>query len=416
MEEADPMEQNSPGDETNDEKPLGVSDDNKTNGEIRETVAMDSAEPEAPLPLEEDENGETLNMESETDRVVLEGEDGICTENTNQSNNGESNSVPDKMTMEGQLESSEEAKYTLPDVQGTDDSESNICEHANLGEKVISNENSEKEETEHVETNHTNNNNMNCNGINDDVSVGSDEGSKDQSKISDPGSDPSLSSDTRRKGLLQSDPVFSERISSDGGSVEIAEEAEEEDCSASDQVNADDRILPPLDGGDKSENNIQHSKEVTASSSVTIETRDTLETSPAVESSILIPHSDDCQSTPPQTNKEPALHLPGLAPNELEARSDPSSSLGVTKSDSETAVDVEDDLLSELAAELDEVVPEKTVGAVAVHTDLPSSETRSIAEVNGEGRFKGGDDIIKMRRLVEEWKKKYCHAEAELQR
>ncbi|XP_063963372.1 coiled-coil domain-containing protein 186-like isoform X2 [Lytechinus pictus] len=406
IEESPPEPFHTPSDQTNNDNPLGSLDNNDImNGEDSE--AGSSAGPEVPPLVSAGDREETPNLENESDTVILKGEGGIG--NTNQSNNGESILVTDKMA--DHLETSRDAETISTDVPcpeisvGETDlhkgnSESNICENDRLGGDETSIQYSESNGTGHVNTN--------CNGIMDGVA--SDEGMNEPTKTSDLESEQNVN--PQPKSLLQSSSVFNERISSDGGSVEIAEEAEEI-CSVNDKDNIGD-MISPLDDGNNLENNIQHSKEVSASSSLTIETNDTLESLPAVESSTLVSHSKDCQSTPMQTNEEPALNRPSFDHKGDKAKSDLSNGSELTQSNVKTAADVEDDLLSELAAELDEVVPEQKVCDVAVSEDLPSSEMESSTQGDGDS-FDVGDDVMKMRRLVGEWKKKYCHAEAKLQ-
>ncbi|XP_041476829.1 coiled-coil domain-containing protein 186-like isoform X2 [Lytechinus variegatus] len=413
IEKSPPEPFHTPSDETNNDNPLGSLDNNDIMN-CENSEAGSSAGPEVPPLVFAGDRGETPNLENESDTVILEGEGGIG--NTNQSNNGESILVPDKMA--DRLETSRDAETISTDVScpeisvGETDlhrgnSESNICENDRLGGDETSIQYSESDGTDHEETNHTDNNNTNCNGIMDGVA--SVEGRNEPTKTSDLESEQNVN--PQPKSLLQSSSVFNERISSDGGSVEIAEEAEEE-CSVNDNIG--DRISPPLDDGNNSENNIQHSKEVSTSSSLTVETKDTLESLPAVESSVLVSHPNDSQSTLIPTNEEPALNRPSFDSNGDNAKSVLPNGSELTQSNVKTAADVEDDLLSELAAELDEVVPEQKVCDVAVSEDLPSSEMESSTQGDGDS-FDVGDDIMKMRRLVGEWKKKYCHAEAKLQ-
>ena len=194
--------------------------------------------------------------------------------------------------------------------------------------------------------------------------------------------------------------VFSERISSDGSSVEIAEEAEE--CKASD-ADSNAKSLDSCREGDE-HLSIQHSRDVLTSSPVAMGTGDAADVQTSSSSS-------------PNTNCQNSLMN---ATEEITHRDVPSASAdpgAVTNSDRSEIVNAGgnmnkradesyDRLMSELAAELEE--------PVSPRSDLPEGAINS--SHSQEESKKAAEEKSKLAKLADEWKKKYCHVEAELQR
>lgn len=345
---------------------------------------------------------------------AAQGESGVYTINTNQNNeNGVEKDGEVDLVIEQNASTREDVMN-----EGVESQDDSLCQNTCEGQEEVeegspsnnicgsvesdSGENKtetnlsyddlpEEDRTEHFESNQTLNNNVSCSeeakGCVDESSVYMTSPQPESSMH-----DSAPNARSKSKGLHTE--VFNEKISSDGGSVEIAEEAEEE-CECSDQRNSNQGVL-----GTES----QHSKDAPLSL-VTALTNNNLESQKS--------DFNHVQTHKSQVQKHPSVQQSGLAPEQDMRVDDSKMSNGDV---SEAVEDIEDDLLSELAAELDQAAPRSTLSVVPESQELPNDtgKEREDSEEDDQEEMEK-DKMVDQRRIEQEWKQKYCHAEAELQ-